>query len=216
MRGDNDIFAATKPEPYQVLGLTLLPLSLDHYFTLRRLGCAFVSDERQELTREDLILACLVCSMPPDKFNTWIESGKLNFWQKAWAWVRFIFRNINQGEFTIAMTGNKWEFEVATWGRKVGAFDLEEKAKLFLEYVNESARFPKYWMEREDSTPSGSHWSHSVLVTLTGPLGFTEERARSMPLREALLHFFKHAESCGSVRLMTAEEIAETEAAVCG
>ena len=216
MHGDNDIFAAIKPEPYQVLGLPLLPMSLGHYFTLRRLGCAFVSDDKTELTREDLILACLVCSMPADEFDRWIESGKLNFWQKAFAWLRFIFRNINQGELAIAFTGTRWEFEAATWGRKVGAFDLEEKARVFLEYVNESARFPKYWLEREDSTPSGTHWSHSVLVTLTGQCGFTETRAKSMPLREALLHFFKHAESCGSVRLMTADEIAETEAVACG
>jgi hypothetical protein len=90
---------------------------------------------------------------------------------------------------------------------------LEEKAKLFLEYLSETARFPKYWLEREDSSPSGTHWSHSVLVTLTGPLGFSEERAKSMPLREALLHYFKHAEGCGSVRLMTADEIQFAEAA---
>jgi hypothetical protein len=215
MRGDNDIFAASRPEPYQVLGLPLLPMSLGHYFTLRRLGCGFVSDSKESLTREDLILACLVCSMPSDRFESWIESGKLSFLQKLWAWIRFIFRQIDRGELAIAFTGTQWEFEVATWGRRVGAFDVEAKAKLFLEYLNESARFPKYWLEREDSSPSGSHWSHSVLITLTGALGFTEGRAMTMPLREALLHFFKHCESNGAVRLMTLDEIAETEVA-CG
>ena len=215
MRGDNDIFAATKPEPYQVLGLSLLPMSLGHYFALRRMGCAFVSDNRESLTREDLILACLACSMPAEKFCAWIESGKLTRFEKFIAWIQFVFRRISKAELLVAFTCDRWEFEVAKWGHKVGLFDLEEKARLFMAYMDESARFPKYWLEREDSSPSGSHWSHSVLVTLTGNLGFTEDRAMSMPLREALLHFFKHAESVGTVRLMTQDEIAETEAA-CG
>ena len=215
MRGDNDIFAATKPEPYQVLGLALLPMSLAHYFALRRLGCAFVSDDKQPLTREDLILACLACSMPADKFTAWIESEPLSRVEKFTAWLRFIFRRITRAELLIAWKGTRFEFEVAQWGRKVGLFDVEEKARLFLAYLNESARFPKYWVEKEAGASSGSHWSHSVWTTLTGSLGFTEERALTMPLREALLHFFKHAETTGTVRLMTSEEIEETEAA-CG
>jgi len=213
MRGDNDIFAATKPEPYQVLGLALRPMSLGHYFTLRRLGCGFVSDEKQPLAREDLIIACLACSMPAREFNEWVESGPISTIEKAWAWVRFVFRRITKVELLYAWKASRFEFDVAQWGRKIGLFDIEEKARLFMDYLNETARFPKYWLEREDGSPSGSHWSHSVLVTLTGQLGFSEDRAMTMPLREALLHYFKHAESIGSVRLMSAEEIQFAEAA---
>jgi hypothetical protein len=215
MRGDNDIFAATKPEPYQVLGLELKPFALGHYFTLKRFNCAFVSDEAEQLTREDLILACLVCSMPAGHFDEWANSGKLTFLEKASVWFRLICGKASKAEFAAACACDRWEVEVVRWGNSIGAFDLEAKAKMFLAYLSESGRFPKYWVEREDTSPSGSHWAHSVLISLTGKLGFTEERAMTMPLREALLHFFKQAEMDGAVRLMTQEEIELTEVA-CG
>jgi len=213
MDGDNDIFAASQPQPYQILGLRLRPFSLGHYFLLRRLGCGVVSDKSSCLTREDLIVACLVCSMRPKDFQEWIDSGKLGFLGRLKAWLLFFVGKIRKAELLFALSGQKWEYEAARWGRKCGLFDINEKGRLFVEYMDETARMPKYWLEKEPDGGSGTHWAHNVLVTLTGQMGFAEERVMEMSLRESLLHFFRYAESNGVVRLMTEEEISFTEAA---
>ncbi len=99
------------------------------------------------------------------------------------------------------------ELTVLKWGRQIGIFDLKSKAALFQKYLTANSTSPKYWIIREGKEESGGHWAHNVLVTLTGELGFTRSEALNMPLREALMHFYKHAESLGIVRLMTADEI---------
>jgi len=69
-----DYFAATMPEPWQILGLRLRAFSLGHYKLLKRHGCAFVSDGEAAARREDLILGVLICSMKPAEFLEFIES----------------------------------------------------------------------------------------------------------------------------------------------
>ena len=203
---DNSIFAAALPEPYRILGLKLRPFSLGHYVILSRHGSAFVAEQEGRATREDLIFAVLVCSMSFEEFNEWIDSGPLPWRQKALAVFRFITSRSSLAELLLALRRSAAEYHVARWGRQVGVFDLAEKAALFKRYVDEHSALPKYWEEKE-SKPSGGHWSQAVFLTLTGELGFTATQAWNMGLREAFLHFFKHAESIGAVRLMSPEEL---------
>lgn len=175
------IFAAAAPEPFRILGLRLRPFSLGHYVILRRHACAFVADESQSVTREDLIFACLVCSMRFDEFNEWI-------------------------------LGCNILDEIKAWGRKIGLFDLKEKSALFQRYLLSHSEVPAYWIEREnDGAVSGAHWAHTVFVCLTADLHFSRAEAWDIPLSEALLHFYKHAENNGAIRLMTPDEIPEDD-----
>jgi len=202
----NSIFAAAIPEPYRVLGLKLRPFSLGHYVTLHRHGSAFVSDRETNASREDLIFAAIVCSMTFEEFNEWIDSGPLPFWRKLGAVLRFLFFQSSLWELMLALKRSRAEYEAARWGRRIGHFDFAEKVRLFKRYVDEHSEMPKFWEEKEPKA-SGGHWAQSVFLTLTGELGFTASQAWNLCLREAFLHFFKHAESMGAVRLMDESEL---------
>lgn len=74
MKPAADYFAATMPEPWQILGLRLRAFSLGHYKLLKRFDCAFVADVDQPATLADLTLGVLCCSMTPKEFLTFMES----------------------------------------------------------------------------------------------------------------------------------------------
>lgn len=71
-RDAHSFVQAAVPEPFQILGLRLKPFSLGHYILLKRYG--FVCDSGEPYTRENMILACLVCSMDYREFLEFIES----------------------------------------------------------------------------------------------------------------------------------------------
>lgn len=63
---------AAVPEPFQILGLRLKTFTLGHYIILKRFG--FVCDSGEPITRQNLILGCLVCSMGYREFLEFIET----------------------------------------------------------------------------------------------------------------------------------------------
>ena len=93
------------------------------------------------------------------------------------------------------------------WGKKIGLFDLNERAEMFKEYIAEHSVIPKYWEEKEGGV-SGAHWSQSLEVALRSKLGWTSADLDEKPLSQAFADYFKHAENEGAIRLMTPEEIA--------
>src|SRR5690348_11829794 len=70
-------FAAAIPEPYQILGLKLLPLSIGRYRLLRRFEVAFVSEEETSATVEDLIRGLVICSLRCEDFLSTYQDGSL-------------------------------------------------------------------------------------------------------------------------------------------
>lgn len=208
----NSFTAAALPEPYVILGLSLRPFCLGHYIWLRRLECSFVSSEPAQPTRDDLILACLVCSMPFEDFSRWVSAERLPPVSRLLAAAKALLM-LRLAEARIAWSGTESEWRVYRWGKKVGFFDLQEKSNLFQSYLKAHSQMPKFWIEKEDKRESGGDWSQSVFLALTGDCGFTREQAYNMPLREAFLHFFRHAEKAGAVTLMTDTELALAEGA---
>ena len=212
MARSNNIFEAAAPEPYRVLGLQLKPFGLGHYMLLQRHGCAFVSHEKETATRADLIFAVLVCSMTFDEFQSWSEVRRVTLSDRLKTTALLCIGMASLQELECAWCGSRSTFSVMQWGRKIGAFNLEEKCQLFQRYLFEHSEFPKYWDEGSgNGKESGSHWSHNVYLVLTGDLGFSRTEALNMPLREGLLHYFKHAEALGVASLMTDREIKETD-----
>lgn len=76
---------AAFPEPYQILGLQLLPLSLGRYRLLQRFECAFVADQETDCEMGDLLVGVLICSMKCDDFLTFIQENALNEYLQTWA-----------------------------------------------------------------------------------------------------------------------------------
>lgn len=208
----NSFVAAATPEPYVVLGLQLRPFCLGHYVWLRRFGCAFVGKDKAIPERADLILACLVCSMTFDEFGAWIHAESPSRFKRIATMARLALRRAPLGVLRAAWRQSAAELAVASWGQRVGFFDLSDKAELFARYLKEHSEMPKIWFE-QDTKESGGDWAQNVFLVLTGDCGFTSSEAWNMPLREAFLHFFRHCEKSGTVSLMTDDEIELAEEA---
>lgn len=163
------------PEPFTILGLRLQPFSLQHYFLLSRLNVAFVSENPETATISDLVLGVLVCS-----------------------------RKWEEGQFEEYFSGTDWEQEIQKWGETIGVFEVQEKVKLFSEYIAEGSQYPDY-IDEHDGRSSSAHWSQSVLMCLTSSLNYTRQEALHCPLTQALTDYFQYAENNGAVTLITAE-----------
>jgi hypothetical protein len=188
-------FTAALPEPYQILGLRLKPLSLGRYRLLKRFGCAFVADEEASAGINDLILGLVICSLRVEEFMRRLEDGTLK--REVRKWGRKICPCAWMGLIPVL---GKW------WRRKY-AFDVFEKEGLFSAYLRDGSKEPKFWDENKDGGTSGAHWAQSIEVILRSELGWTDEEINEAPLTKALADYFKFAESQGFVRLMSDEEL---------
>ena len=106
---------AAIPEPFQILGLRLKPFTLGHYITLKRFGCAFVSDEKTEAEKGDLLLGCLVCSMNNREFLEFLEAedheakvvewgekcGAFNFAEKCQLFADYLAASFHEPSFSV-------------------------------------------------------------------------------------------------------------------
>lgn len=68
---------AAIPEPFQILGLGLKPLSLGRFILMERFDVAFVSDYSKDPELADLVLGVLICSQTHESFLKLIESNGL-------------------------------------------------------------------------------------------------------------------------------------------
>lgn len=182
-------FKAAVCEPYAILGVSLLPLSLGRYRLLRQFDCAFVAEAETEATPHDLFLGVLICSLPCREFLDLLENLRA------------------------------WRRELRHWGKRIRKeikadphFSLLEKYGLFKHFLEESAPVPDYWIERESQSASSSHWSHTIEVCLRGELGYTAEEIEEGPMRKALMDYFKLAESQGIIRMMVDGETDQAKA----
>ncbi len=78
---------------------------------------------------------------------------------------------------------------------------------MFRAYIALHSKVPQVWNLTEGDDSGGGHWSHGVEVTLRGKLNWTREEINEEPLSKALVDYFKYAETQGSVRFVSDEEI---------
>lgn len=176
-------FEAALPEPYTILGLRLLPLSLGRYRLLKRFNCPFVADEQKEITIEELtkelFFALLVCGFPVDEFK-----GLLNNDRKFKKEARRFGKISNK---IVKRTKN---------------FNILEHFNAFKRYLDDHSKTPWVVLSSQNQTETSmAHWSSSMLVTLGSKLNWSEKQIDENPISEAQMVFFKYAESEGMVKL---------------
>jgi hypothetical protein len=190
-----DYFARVIPEPFQILGIRLLPLSLGRYRLLKRFEIAFVSDTEGAAEVGDLLAGILICSMRCDEFLAWAESPR--FSKDIRRWSRRLLPAA--GLCSVPFFGKRW--------RQRHSFNVVEKMQLFQRYIAEGSKVPDYFDESGHQLRSGAHWSQAIEVTLRSEVGWTDEEINEQPLTKALSDYFKFAENQGLVRLMTPADV---------
>lgn len=202
-------FKAAIPEPYQILGLRLLPLSVGRYRLLHRFDCAFVSEEESTATIGDLIIGVLICSMRCDEFLKFYESKGFAREIRRWA-IRI---SANPPWFMRGKWG-KWislSF-IGKWWRKNHSFNFVEKMQLFKNYIAEAQAVPEYAPTHSSNQRSTAHWSTSVEIVLRSELNWQLEEINEAPLTKALSDYFKHLELQGLVTIFTEEDLEDGRA----
>lgn len=197
-------FKAAIPEPYQILGLRLLPLSVGRYRLLNRFNCAFVSETDTTAQIGDLILGVLICSMRCDEFVAFYESKHFSKTISKWAqkigatppW----FMRGKWGKWVSLSFAGKW------W-RRNHSFNFVEKMQLFKNYINEAQAIPEYQPTDSGNRRSTAHWSTSVEIVLRSELNWSLEEINESPLTKALSDYFKHLEHQRLVTIFTPEDL---------
>ncbi len=199
-------FTAAIPEPYQILGLRLLPLSLGRYRLLHRFNCAFVADGNANATLDDLLLGVAICSLRCDEFLKSYESGEFFTFLKQWA-IRisanppwYLRRKIGR-LISCTFIGRIW--------RKNHSFNFIEKMQLFQNYIADAQKIPTYAPTQSSNHRNTAHWSTSVEIVLRSELGWSLEEINESPLSKAVSDYFKHLEQQGLVTIFTAEDLDE-------
>lgn len=191
-----DSFKSAIPEPFQVLGLELKPLSIGRYRRMARHGVAFVSETETSASIADLLLGVVICSMRCDEFDSSVLTPK--FWKDLHRWSKHLNPHAWIGVFPI----------LGKWWRKNHSFNFVEKMQLFKRYIDEAQLCPEYIVKNEsNSGGSASHWSHSIEIVLRGELGWTKEEIEEAPLSKALSDYFKHMENQGMITILTEEDM---------
>lgn len=195
-----DPFRAAFPDPYRILGLSLLPLSLGRYRLLKRFGCAFVAEGVARAEAGDLLLGVVICSMRCQGFLDFLEAK--NFRRQISRWGRRVspFPWIGY----LPWIGKAW--------RDRYSFNLLEKLNLFKRYIEEAQTVPNYISTSAGDRQSKSHWSDNVEIVLRSELGWTREEIEEAPLSKALNDYFNHAERQGLVVILTDDDLQAAEA----
>lgn len=193
-------FQRAVPEPFRILGLRLLPLSLGRYRLMKRFDIAFVAEESAKANPDDLILGVLICANRCDDFKALANSK--NFSKVVGKWGKKA--NPKLWLARIPFLGK--------WWRKRYGFDFLEKVGLFQCYIKEASEIPQFFDESNGGGSSGSHWSHGIEVALRQELGWSKDEIDEEPLSKAMADYFKLLENQGAIRLLTPEDIIAGEA----
>lgn len=202
--GADDFFCKDIPEPFQILGLKLRSLSIGRYRRMARHGVAFVSEEKTKAGIGDLLLGCIICSMPCKEFDEFVVSPNftkdISRWQKRISPLSPIGRIPILGAlWLVAMWKSAFE---KNW-RANNSFNFIEKMALFQNYIDDAQKIPKVIPKNVPHGTSTSHWSHNIEVVLRGELGWTREEIEERPLSNAIADYFKHMENQGLVAILT-------------
>lgn len=98
--------------------------------------------------------------------------------------------------------------DVQKWGKKVGIFDLKQKAALLQDYISRGSEEPKFVDTSENTgAPSTAHWSQGLIIALTSQCGYARTEVLNMSLSQALADWMRYAEAQGMVSIVSDEQI---------
>jgi hypothetical protein len=201
-------FAQAIPEPYQILGLKLLPLSIGRYRRLARHDCAFVAKGMAEAGVGDLLLGVVICSMRCDEFDALVVAPGFAKDLKQWgdrvmptprmAKLKWLYPF-----WDISFLGKRW--------RENHSVNLLERFELFKRYIAGAQAMPRFYSKATGGKTSAAHWVDNVEMVLRSELNWTSEEVNEQPLSKALADWCNWAHANGHIELFTDEDIAEAK-----
>lgn len=149
---------AANPTRLRICRLDLEPLTLGHRFLLAQHGCAYVTDEKPDVT--DLLLAVFICSMP---------------WRQSKACLDSLFFR--------ALVWPLW-CNVWFWGVSKKCILPVEHSK-FAKYWEDAHACPQTTSENTTEQEVNTPYEHRVLVMLMADFHMSRDQAMDTTLVEA-------------------------------
>lgn len=163
-----------------VLGLRLVPLTLDHVFLLAELRSPIVTGEDGADPLGELGLACIACSQDVIAARSDIER-LLN--PKGWRARRSAIR----------------------WAKHCAKLDFGEEAQKFREWFDAQTDGPrpKRDLSKGEGKALSAPWWLNLLANLCGEFGWTADNAKALTVREARQLLSARMESSGHAEFTT-------------
>jgi hypothetical protein len=179
---------AAFPKKTRVLGVLLRDFSLGHYLHMRNEGCAFASDDPEQMAGiEDLLLGVCICACTYEEFEAYRNDPT-----ELFSWC------------------DEWRESILRMAKEEADFNFLEKLFLFKRYITDGTRIPAFWGGDEGDGKGGLHWSESVLHVLTSELNYPETEVLNMPLTKAFHLYCQYLHKNGAIELMSEEDLQET------
>jgi len=182
---------AIMPEPFQVLGIRLLPFSLGHYVLLRSLEVAFVCGT--EPTDADVVTAAWICSAS-------FEDGLASI-----------------GDPDSKREIAEWGCALArpTWKHRLGLrppvqIDWETQAKLLSEYISEARSCPAYMASQSSERLAAPGWQ-TMRITLMRDLKLSDAEIMNRSYRLCLADYLTLKALDGRVTMVDTDAIEEAK-----
>lgn len=197
-------FVQAIPEPFQILGLKLLPLSIGRYRRLARHDCAFVANGKTQAGVGDLLLGVLICSMRCEEFDTLVVAP--GFSNELKKWSRKVMPTPLVAEIKWLYTLWNASFLGKNW-RKNHSVSLLEKFELFKRYIAEAQVMPRFYSKATSGKTSSAHWVDNVEMVLRSEMNWTSWDVDEQPLSKALADWCNWAHANDHIELVSDEDI---------
>lgn len=143
---------------HKVLGRTLSPFSLYHYFVLEAIDSPIIKKDQTRISIIDLYIATIVCS---NKYPIDISAFPSGSW---WSIVK---NSIRFGYFATR-------------------YKMSREATKFSNYIKDYSSMPMFWESKDKKKSSGLPDALSLVVSLIVSLGYKEQDAWNCPLGKAV------------------------------
>jgi hypothetical protein len=223
-------FEDSIPEPFQVLGLRLLPLSIGRFRRLARHDCAFVAPGAATAGLSDLMVGVLICSMRCDEFDEFCVSPTFSREVARWSrkvmpepWLSHLPQWLNRLPQPLKLLGAPLRYAsvaaYAAWSpskygaawRERHAVDVAVKCTLFRSYIELAQRLPRIYSKAGEAKMSTAHWADNLETILRSELNWSSEEVNEQPLSKALADWCQWACANDVIGIATDEDVAAAE-----
>jgi len=165
------------PDTVRVLGVRLVPLTIDHAILLWRINSPFVAGGPISLAQ--LVTAVYVLSRPCDRAAKGLQGRCAGWMLKLWGW-----------QLTLLCADVRQALAICTVGN----------------YIEQAFQGPTLWEGEGGAKSCSSPFLQVLKCRLQSSLGCTNENAFAYPVQAAIWDLACHAEDSGRADVVNAED----------
>jgi hypothetical protein len=171
------------------MGVALRPFSIGAYLLMKKYEIVYAEENpNTPITIGDLVMSILICSRTFDDFISLMQSE--NCLTEIKNWGKCIDKEIRNNPNYFC-----------------------EKSNMFVKYMEDGMKTPKYWVLANDDDRSGSSnkLMEHIITTLQGQLGYQRSETLNCSYRQALYDYLLYLEQKGVIQIMNDGELSELE-----